>query len=78
MAAFFLPQKQFLLTFGALQTLRSTGLANDDSLLQPAKVDILSDGTTEEWCAYCIVRENLPFNVCAQSYIFFLVFSIFL
>lgn len=42
------------LTFTGLQNLRSSDPGNDDSLVQPAKVDVLSDRTIEEWCAYCI------------------------
>jgi len=66
------------LTFTTLQNLRSSDLGNNDSLVQPAKVDVLSDRTIEEWCAYCIEQSENWFNVPTQSYIFFLGVLVFL
>ena len=67
------------MAFRVLKTLRSSDPGNDASLVQPAKVNVLSDRTIEESCAYCVEKsENRPFSVCAQSYIFFLGASVVL
>ena len=42
------------MAFGVLQSLRSSDPGNDASLVQPAKVNVLSDRTIEESCAYCV------------------------
>ena len=67
------------MAFRVLETLRSSDPGNDASLVQPAKVNVLSDRTIEESCAYCVEKsENRPLSVCAQSYIFFLGASVVL